>query len=210
MSKFGYIRKFDTYADEEKDKVFMQDFGCVVLYEDQKVSDKICPEWDRLISKLNNSDTLVISKLSHIVSSTSKLSFFLQFCLVKRIRLVSINDHIDSAGELFPDTTVTDILRMFAMLPKEVNYIRRHSQAQKKINTQINVLTPVAHTQVEKELLVVNMYKGGHRLKDIMKATGYASRDSVYRILEKSGIKSNRKKSGKKCKNGVSLTIITL
>lgn len=194
MSKYGYIRKFATYADEEKDKAFMQDFGCVVLHEDPKASDKICPEWDRLISRLNKSDTLVVSKLSHIVGSTSKLAFFLQFCQVKGIRLVSINDRIDSAGELFPDTTVPDILQMFAMFPKEVNSLRRYSQAQKKINTKINVLTPVAHTQAEKELLVVNMYKGGHRLKDIMKATGYASRDSVYRILDKSGVKSNRKK----------------
>ena len=54
---------------------------------------------------------VVISKLAHIVKGARQLSFFLEFCRIKSVRLVSLHDGIDSANELFPETKTSDLLR---------------------------------------------------------------------------------------------------
>ncbi|MDO4497891.1 MAG: recombinase family protein, partial [Bacteroidales bacterium] len=44
----------------------------------------------------------------------------------------------------------------------------------------------------EREMTIVNMYNGGHSIDDIWHVSGFRSRSSVFRILNKHGITLNR------------------
>lgn len=43
----------------------------------------------------------------------------LEICRMKRVRVISIRDKIDSAGELFPETKICGVLDMFGALSLE-------------------------------------------------------------------------------------------
>jgi hypothetical protein len=47
---------------------------------------------------------------------------------------------------------------------------------------------------MDREKTVINLYAAGHPIEEIWKASGFRSRSSVFRILNKHGIKLNRGK----------------
>lgn len=50
--------------------------------------------------------------------------------------------------------------------------------------------------------MIVDMYNNGHSIDDIFEMSGFSSRSSVFRILNKYGVKLNRGKfSGPRNKN---------
>ena len=52
--------------------------------------------------------------------------------------------------------------------------------------------TKAAETKQERESVIVSMYNSGHTIDDIWTASGFRSRSSVFRILNKYGVKLNR------------------
>ena len=117
--------------------------------------------WDRLLATISKGDTLVISKLAHVVKGARQLSFFLEFCRIKSVRLVSLHDGIDSANELFPETKTSDLLRVIAKLPEEANAVRKMVSHPGRQTKGIKVLSQAAYGRMERKKLVVNMYKSG-------------------------------------------------
>ena len=56
-------------------------------------------------------------------------------------------------------------------------------------------MPPVSASKMQKldrEKTVVNLYVAGHPIDEIWRASGFRSRSSVFRILNKHGIKLNR------------------
>ena len=53
--------------------------------------------------------------------------------------------------------------------------------------------TPKAIDKMERERNIVNMYIQGYSIKDIFAVSGFSSRGSVFRILNKYGVTLNRK-----------------
>lgn len=107
---------------------------------------------------------------------------------------ISINDRIDSKGVLFPETTVLDVLNIFGALPEEAAALRKASAHVEKLKTVVNTRTVTAETKAEREKNIVNMYNSGHSIDDIWKVSGFSSRSSVFRILNKFGVDLNRGK----------------
>jgi DNA invertase Pin-like site-specific DNA recombinase len=154
--------------------------------------EKLRPGWSKLLSGLKYGDVLVIPKLSNVLRGTRQLSVFLELCRVQSIRLVSIHDKIDTAGELFTETRVADVLNIIAALPKEVNLRRKAEQHTTQLKGKITHLTEASYKRAERIKIVVNMYKEHHRLEDIMRASGFKSRDSIFRVLKEAGVQLNR------------------
>lgn len=198
MVKFGYVVRFVNYDEADKDIKWMKHFGCTDIGEDLPSPTKLRPQWDRLMDSLDCGDVLVVPKLSHVVSKTTALTFFLEFCRIKGVRLISIHDRIDSGNELFPETRVSDVLATIAMLPKEIDSIRRMDGSHRKAGKRMKVLSPSAHNRAERNALVANMYKSGHSIEEIKKASGFSSRGSIFRVLNETGIKLNRRKRDRK------------
>lgn len=194
MAKVGYILKADHYDGFNDDIKWMEQYGCCRIVQESSDLEKLRPQWKQLMDCLERGDELVISKFSNALRGSRELAFFLEFCRVKVIRVISINDRIDSKGVLFPETTVLDVLNMFGALPEEAAALRKASAHVEKLKTVVNTRTVTAETKAEREKNIVNMYNSGHSIDDIWKVSGFSSRSSVFRILNKFGVDLNRGK----------------
>ena len=194
MAKVGYVMNYAGYR-ANTDKEWMKRFGCNEIMEEQQ-DYELRTEWNKLLDRLNKGDELVVPKLSHVLRETRQLSYLLEYCRLKEIRLISIHDRIDSGNELFPETQMSDILNVVALLPKEAFDIRKSSDAVRKVKSRMRTLSPVDYNRIERKEFVVNMYKSGHLINEIWKASGFRSRSSVFRVLKEAGItlKRGRKK----------------
>ena len=190
MAKVGYVMNYAGYR-ANTDKEWMKRFGCNEIMEEQQ-DYELRTEWNKLLDRLNKGDELVVPKLSHVLRETRQLSYLLEYCRLKEIRLISIHDRIDSGNELFPETQMSDILNVVALLPKEAFDIRKSSDAVRKVKSRMRTLSPVDYNRIERKEFVVNMYKSGHLINEIWKASGFRSRSSVFRVLKESGITLNR------------------
>ncbi len=192
MAKIGYLMHSTRYDGAEADIEWMKDYGCCEVFKEQPEQEKLRPLWNKGLGNLHKGDELVVPKLSNVLQGTRQLAFFLEFCRVKVIRIISIHDKIDSGNELFPETKTSDVLLTIALLPGEVNANRKAANHIHKLKSRIKVLTPAAHNKAERVKLVVNMYKSGHTIDDIWKTSGFKSRSSVFRILNMAGVELNR------------------
>lgn len=190
MAKVGYVMNYAGYR-ANTDKEWMKRFGCNEIMEEQQ-DYELRTEWNKLLDRLNKGDELVVPKLSHVLRETRQLSYLLEYCRLKKIRLISIHDCIDSGNELFPETQMSDILNVVALLPKEAFDIRKSSDAVRKVKSRMRTLSPVDYNRIERKEFVVNMYKSGHLINEIWKASGFRSRSSVFRVLKEAGITLNR------------------
>ena len=197
MTKIGYIARFPSYDDADRDKEWMVCHGCSDIVEEIPQPSNLRPQWDKTMGQLICGDTLIISKLSHVVTKSSGLSFFLDYCRIKGIRLISIHDKIDSADELFKETRMSDVLETIAMLPKEIHSLRAAFNAEGRACRKIKKTTASAYNRTERYALVINMYKSGHSVYEIQKASGFSSLSSVFRILKDAGINQSRKTRNK-------------
>lgn len=192
MAKVGYLMRFAHYDDAETDIEWMKRYGCCEVIEEQPEQEKLRPLWNKVLGNLHKGDELIVPKLSNVLQGTRQLAFFLEFCRVKVIRIISIHDKIDSGNELFPETKTSDVLLTIALLPSEVNTNRKATNHVRKLKSKIKVLTSAAHSKAERTKLVVNMYKSGHTIDDIWKTSGFKSRSSVFRVLNEAGVDLNR------------------
>ncbi len=191
MAKKGYVIHYQSYDGTQADIEWMKVYGCNII-EEQPGQEKLRPAWNRLLDSLEIGDILVIPKMDHILKGSRELSFFLEFCRIKGIRLISIHDKIDSGDELFPETRTSDILATVAKLPKEANAIHRSSSHVCKLKSHLNIASQACYNREERKKLVINMYKGNYAINDILKASGFKSRSSIFRILKDAGIQMQR------------------
>ena len=196
MAKVGYIMATSQYDKLEEDRKWMNDFGCVRIVEENDEDERNRPLWKQLMVALQRGDELVISKFSNALRGSRELATFLEFCRVKVIRIISIHDQIDSRNELFPETRPSDVLEMMGALPEEVLALRK--SAEHVVNLQEKMIVsppPVSSAKMQKldrEMTVINQYVAGHPIDDVLRASGFRIRSSVFRILNKHGIKLNR------------------
>ncbi len=181
------------YDDFSADSEWMEDFGCVEIVREELLSpDKARTQWDSLMARVQFGDTVVIPKLSNALRGARQLVFFLEFCRVKNIRLVSIHDRIDSGNGLFPETKTGDVLTAIALLPKEANAIRKSSHHISRIKKHIESMSDKAMGRAERNRRVVNMYLEGFPIDEIFEKSGFRSRSSVFRILNDANVQLDR------------------
>ena len=101
---------------------------------------------------------------------------------------------IEELSEHFPDTKPSQVIRMFGLLSEECAVLRKASAH--IIHLQQNIRPPKkterALSKLEREKNIVNMYNEGHSIDDIFAISGFTSRSSVFRILNKHGVTLNR------------------
>ena len=82
---------------------------------------------------------------------------------------------------------------MIGSLPAEVATLRKASTHIMRLRTA-KTKTKSTKSRQEREATIVNMYNGGHAIDDIWAVSGFKSRSSIFRILNKYGVKLNRGK----------------
>jgi hypothetical protein len=124
-----------------------------------------------------------------------QLIFFLEFCRMNCIRLISIHDRIDSGDELFPEANTGDILTAIALLPKEANAVRKSGRHIRRVRAQVASMTKKAAAKAERNKRIVNMYLQGYAIEDILTESGFTSRSSVFRILRDAEVELTRSRT---------------
>ena len=204
MAKVGYIFMANQYDMLEADKEWMLQYGCVQVFEESTDHEILRPLWKQLMASIERGDEIVVSKFSNAVRGTRELATFLELCRIKDARIISIHDGIDTKDELFPDTKVSDVIKMFGSLPEEIAALRKSSSHIMHLQQYIKQpsKTGGSISKTERERMIVDMYNNGHSIDDIFEMSGFSSRSSVLRILNKYGVKLNRGKfSGPRNKN---------
>ncbi len=190
MAKYGYIFLTKNLSTRDEDAVWMKEFGCDAVIEEEAAQEKYRPQWRRMLTRLGKEDVIVVSKLSNALRGIRELGVFLDLCREYRVRLVSIHDRIDTSGELFPETGANDVLTTISRLSSEATSIRRAEQGLKSSRK----VRPNAKRGLRqyRDKTIISMYNAGHSIDDIWEASGYASRASVFRVLNRNGIQLNR------------------
>ena len=195
MAKVGYIYNVPHCDGIENDKEWMRQYGCIQIVEEASELEASRPGWKQLIASLDSGDELVLSKFSNAIRGTRELATLLEMCRIKVIRLISINDKIDSKGILFPETTVSQVLEMFGSIPEEVASLRRTSTHVQKLQKNLTAAKALkSEPKEDREKTIVSMYNNGHSIDDIWAVSGFKSRSSIFRVLNNNGVTLNRGK----------------
>ena len=195
MAKIGYIMAISRYDRMEEGRQWMNNYGCVRIAEESNDNERNRRLWKQQMVPLQRVNELVISKFSNALRGSRELATFLEFCRVMVIRFVSIHNQIDSGNNLFPETRPSDVLQMMGALPEEVLALRKSTEH--VVNLQENMIVSLpsvssAKTQkLDRENTIINLYAASNPIDDIRRACGFRSRSSVFRILNKRGIKLN-------------------
>lgn len=190
MAKIGYLFLTKTLSTRDEDLAWMRSFNCDTIIEEEGAQEKYRPQWRRMLSRLSKDDEVVVSKLSNALRGIRELGVFLDLCREYGIRLVSIHDRIDTKGVLFPETGANDVLDIISRLSSEATSVRRAEQGLKSSRK----VKPNAKRGLRqyRDKTIISMYNAGHSIDDIWEASGYASRASVFRVLNRNGIQLNR------------------
>ena len=172
MAKIGYLFLSRNLVTRDEDRAWMKTFGCKDIIEEEGIQEKFRPEWRRMLAHIQRGDEIVVSRFSNALRGIRELGVFLGLCRDYEIRIVSIHDEIDSKGELFPDTTVASVLEVIGRLSHEATLIRRSEARMLQRRKDMKPKT-------EKEGI-------------IWKVSGYRSRTSVFRVLNRNGVQLNR------------------
>ena len=192
MAKFGYLFLSRNLVTRDEDRAWMKEFGCTDIIEDEGIQERFRPEWRRMLAHLKDGDEIVVSKLSNALRGIREFGVFLGLCKDYGVRIVSIHDEIDSKGELFPDTSVGAVLDVISRISHEATLIRRSEARMLQRRKDLKPKTEKEGMRMKKEKTVVSMYNAGHSIDDIWKVSGYRSRTSVFRVLNRNGVKLNR------------------
>lgn len=192
MATIGYLFLCRNLVTLDEDRAWMKEYGCKDIIEEEGIQEKFRPEWRRMLSHIKRGDEIVISKFSNALRGIRELGVFLGLCKDYEIRIVSIHDKIDSKGELFPDTSAINVLDIIGRISAETTAIRRSEARILQRRKDMKPKTEKESIRMKKEKTVVNMYNSGHSIDDIWKVSGYRSRTSVFRVLNRNGVQLNR------------------
>ena len=82
------------------------------------------------------------------------------------------------------------------VLPEEVLALRKSAEhvvnLQEKMILSLPLVSSAKMQKFDREKTVINLYVAGHPIDEVWRACGFRSRSSVFRILNKHGIKLNR------------------
>ena len=190
MARIGYLFLTKNLTTRDEDLAWMKGFGCDNIIEEDGAQEKYRPQWRRMLTRLGKEDVVVVSKLSNALRGIRELGVFLDLCREYKVRLVSIQDRIDTGGELFPDTGANDVIETTSRLSSEATSVRRAEQGLKSSRK----VRPNAKRGLRqyRDKTIISMYNAGHSIDDIWEASGYACRASIFRVLNRNGVTLNR------------------
>lgn len=146
------------------------------------------------IKAIQKGDTVVFLSMKGIFPSVETFLMFLRFCQNEEVRLISIQDEIDTADVIFPLPCSSRWMKILCSL--------QSTKGTEHDDAQAELIAETAHERMlKRHCMVMNLYQSGTKIKEIMKLTGYKSSRSIYTILHDNNIemqfqsmKRNRKK----------------
>ncbi len=190
MCKTAYI--FNKVEDSTS--AWIQAFGCDNVVTEKAANERSRPKLRQLVRDIKSGDTLIISKLSNATRGVHEASVLLEICRLKGVRLISIEDMLDTEDVIFQLSSAQSLINIMGKLPMEVNELRR----QVEIAKPKSISQPegnVKENKLKRNVRVINMYLAGHSLRGICSQMKIC-RTSVYNILKRNGISKRYNISG--------------
>lgn len=205
MKRYGYI--FDVPTDEGLSEIRsrMKGYGLAHLYSDRTCDEVSRPQWHNMLDRIAAGDEIVLARISNAVRGLSELSALFELCQLLSVRIVSFGDGYDSFGELFPDQSADRMESVLAQLPKEIAGIRniRSSEQVPKRPMRNSLETQQLHQTV------INMYVSGTPLENIMRATGFATKKSIFDVLKRYNVPRRTAQRNREPKPAVSSSTVS-
>ena len=175
MRYVGYINNAQNIDIINKGLPQLKQLQCHTIYIEDK-EDKERLAWKRFVSELGEGDVAILLSFNNAFKSFSDLMFFLKLCSGKRIRIISVQDALDSSDELFPHQGTQCILSAIAGMS------RKNAGEYDDFEAEL-----ISEKRKEKKLkkyrMVINMYNAGYSIREIMSKTGYRGKSNIYRVL---------------------------
>lgn len=136
------------------------------------------PKWKKFINELSEGDTAIIQSFTNAFRNHGELIFFLKLCSKKKIRLISLEDNIDTSDELFD---VSRTSAVFEALIKMSSY--RPVGTEPSFDPDFAMPSKYEDQVLKRHRAIINMYNAGFKAPDIMIKLGYKSASSIFRVL---------------------------
>lgn len=176
MKNIGFIKAAQDIEQTEQMLNLMKEQGCVSVHvEEVRSSNR--SRWQDFVDGLDDYDIAVLYSFDNAFRNIHDMIFFLKFCSKKNIRIVSVEDKVDSNNLLFSGTTTKDV---FDVVCKMFSKRDRNSHDDIEADLYSN---KHSDRRLKRYRMVINMYNAGYSVKEIMERTGYRGKSNVYRIL---------------------------
>ncbi len=182
MSKIGYV-----FAEvSSKTMELMAECGLDQGLKDKPCNERTRPKWKEALSLLKKGDALVIPRLSNVVRSLGELARLIDLCRLREIRIISIEDEIDTDDEMFGVCPAGKVLDIIARLPQEVINVRQ-ALGEDRLQYNSGATSDKKVARMMRDRRVISMYIAGHSIEMIMRKAGI-KHSSLYNILKRNGI----------------------
>lgn len=171
---FKFPLKFEHF---ETDPILqrMKGFRCTMMFYDD-INER--SEWIKFHDRLKEGDSAVLYSIFNAFRFVDELMRFLKYCDYMNIRIISIEDEIDTDDQLWPAST-WKILKVIMNLSTKMDSGRYNDY-------KIDFLTDnVSIRRARKVASCINMLNAHFTYAEIMKQLGYKSKKSIWNIMNK-------------------------
>lgn len=176
MNHIGYINNAQNSNQSTEIVDLMRKNGCSSIHIEQPKGKKR-PAWTAFIDSLSEGDSAVLQSFDNAFCNFNDMIFFVKYCSKMNIRIVSLDDGLDTQDQLFPERTTSDTLDLVCRI-----FGKRDKASHDDLEAEL-YSNQFKDRKLKRFGLVINMYKAGYKVAEIMRRTGYRSKGNIYRVL---------------------------
>ena len=176
MNYIGYINKAQYFEHTTEIINLMKGHGCVNIHIEE-TKDKKRIEWCKFIDSLSNGDSAVFASFDNVFHNFNDMMFFIKYCSKMDIRIISLSDELDTHDKLFPERRTAYTFNLICKI-----FSKRDRASHDDLEAELYSYS-FEDRKLKRYKLVINMYKAGYSVKEIMERTGYRGKSNIYRIL---------------------------
>lgn len=186
MARYGYL------LHEAKDTAMdaMETMGCCRIFRESPFDTTTRPQRKNLLRQIGDNDEIVVPRLCHVVNGCTQLAVFLEYCDIRNIRLISIEDRIDTAGILYDGESDRNMVSAFKTLVSDIVAIKKdNGEVPLQMPSSLN--TTRREKKMQRDTQVIGMYLTGLNINDVLRLNNIG-KSTLFRILRKHGIPTDR------------------
>jgi len=191
MTTIGYINTDRGIDNLDEILTMMKNLECDIICQDTYSERENRIRWRYILEDIEDGDTLILASFSNAVTNLVELTILIRMCVNRNIRLVSLYDKIDTRKELFP-STAGDLYCLLTIFGMESYRATRRRITNDYISGENISKLLSRQERMKRDKDVINLYISGESVDAIVKRSGKLCRATVYRILEKYGIQTDR------------------
>ena len=137
--------------------------------------------YKQFVSTIQEEDTVVFYSMQDVFQQIEPFIMFLRYCKTKQVRVISISDEIDSKDEVFPLSSSQQWMKILSQM--KTGTIHECDDARSELYDK-----NCDEERLKKHRMVINLYLAGYTVSEILRLTGYRTKATIYRIIQRYGI----------------------